>query len=649
MRQTSFLHSSPFQNEDGIDCLRFEFGGQGLKLVGSGCGGLSDGWRAEFLYSGFAPILIVQLAHLNGEMAVWYVASDGTRIAGELDDLDDCSRNLLRRVAAPVLGNLVRGLMEHAEPRLEQAAKDFLWLDHGTKVKLMHLACSGILSTPELQLVCDKATVIPIMVGPNAHPTLLSHRYIFAALSLELQVALARSISAGNFSFEIPSPVSGRLIKAQASMCFDDYHFAYRFIDDEAGIVFYMIAGYELSQVYAMYFPQLNIAFCLPGKLNLGELFVKHLPHWLPEHIARYGSEFAQYLSRPVGCMTSLLRAPPWTHIGHQLWNELTGIDKLPGNAGYPDALEWAVPDTYGPIEFYGPIDVLFPHLLGRVKRGFDNADDMIRYAYANHRFVVRITDDFVSENLRLRILSHAASVGPASHDLQRMTASDVGPRILLGLRVGNRTLTDLQGFYVHLIAAVLSLYPKAYFVIDGHNISKAGHHKYLSHGEQMSDIAVTMHVEREILQTLMQAYGADVIVSAIGLMVPANLLLINQCEFFVAMWGAGLAKYRWVCNKPGYVLTSQWNLAQRADLSIYDHPGFMENPNKLYWVDPVFVTDIPEAPRLVGKSNHAQWANFSITEAPVIEAIVQAIGMHVDHERACSMAQSGDRRMVPQ
>ena len=34
--------------------------------------------------------------------------------------------------------------------------------------------------------------------------------------------------------------------------------------------------------------------------------------------------------------------------------------------------------------------------------------------------------------------------------------------------------------------------------------------------------------------------------------------------------WGAGLAKYRWVCNKPGLLLTGEWNLRHREDLHIY-------------------------------------------------------------------------------
>ncbi len=136
----------------------------------------------------------------------------------------------------------------------------------------------------------------------------------------------------------------------------------------------------------------------------------------------------------------------------------------------------------------------------------------------------------------------------------------------------------------------------------------------------------------------LIDKFGNDKIISAVGLTVPANILLIEQCDFFVSMWGAGLAKYRWICNKPGFVITNHWNLTQRSDLFIYDHPTLIESPSRLYWVDPTLVTDHPEAPRIVTVNSHAQWSNFSIMEAPVIDAILRSISKHVDAVAECSI-----------
>ncbi len=91
-------------------------------------------------------------------------------------------------------------------------------------------------------------------------------------------------------------------------------------------------------------------------------------------------------------------------------------------------------------------------------------------------------------------------------------------------------------------------------------------------------------------------------------------------------MWGAGLAKYRWICNKPGFVITSHWNLTQRPDLNIYDHPGLMENPSPMYWLEPEMVTDCPEAACAMPNGNHPQWANFTIAEKPTINQIVSLL-----------------------
>ncbi len=335
--------------------------------------------------------------------------------------------------------------MEDATPVLAPVIKDFLRLDHHTKVTLLRLTDTFLLAAPELLPVQEDPAVTSVVVRGNYRPACLRHKHISAALNTNLQKALLKSARMGHVTFEISSPVSGRPIKAQASLCFDDYHFAYRFVETETGLVFYIIAGYEVSQIYGMYIAQNNIMLCLDRHLELGRLFAEHLPFWLPEHLARHGLEFAEYLGRPIECITSALRAPPWTHIGHQLWNELTGIDRFLKQVESTERVEWAVPDGRRPVEFYGPIDDLFPRLRGLVRRGFSDADDVIRYAYANSRFVVRITDDFVSENLRGRVLQYAASVACVGDEPTRVLAPDALPRILLGLRVENLTTYQFQ------------------------------------------------------------------------------------------------------------------------------------------------------------------------------------------------------------
>ncbi len=517
----ALIHLDPLKQDAASEFLCFRFGDREIRLAGSGCGNLFDGWRVEFVYSGFAPILILQLAHTIGTRLVWYVSSQGLRLAGNVGELDQRNRHLLQRTATPVIKELARSIIEDVRPALSEAARGFFQLDDGTKLEIMDLVGAHLFCAPEIELV-DAATDDAFFMGHGrSMPVILAHRHIASALRSSLQDLLLASIRSGRATFSIPSPITGEETEAQASLCFDDYHFAYRFVDLRCGLVFYMIAGYEVSQIYGLYVPQNDILFSLDSSIGLNVLIADHLPGWLSKHLRCFGHEYADYLAGPITRMTSVLRAPPWTHIGHQLWNELTGIDTLLKDNRTFKTLEWVVPDGRGSIEFYGPIDDLFPQLRGSVKRGLCDSSDVIRYAYANQRFVVRITQEFISDDLRRRVLRHAASAGTDSHDLKRLMNYQDGPVVLLGLRVENRTLVDLKDFYFLLIHAVLSLHPGARFVIDGHNVPNAGDREFRSHGENPANPPVTVRLEREILQFLTSAFGNIAIVDAIGLTVP--------------------------------------------------------------------------------------------------------------------------------
>ncbi len=625
----SSMHFDPLKQDAGSEFLCFRFGDREIRLTGSGCGNLFDGWRVEFVYSGFAPIFILQLVHAAGKRSVWYVSSQGLRLAGNVGELGQRHRHLLQRSAMPVINELVRSIIEDVRPALSEVARGFLNLDNGTKLEIMDLVGAHLFCAPEIEIV-DATTDDTFFMGRGrSMPVVLEHRHITSALRSSLQDLLLASVRSGRATFSIPSPITGQAIEAQASLCFDDYHFAYRFVDSRCGLVFYLIAGYEVSQIYGLYIPQNDILFSLGSSVGLNVLIADHLPGWLSKHLCCFGLEYAGYLTGPMTGMTSVLRAPPWTHIGHQLWNELTGIDNLLKETESFKALEWVVPDGRGSVEFYGPVDDLFPQLRGSVKRGLHDAADVIRYAYFHRRFVVRITQEFISEDLRRRVLRHAASAATNSHDIKRLMHYRDGPVVLLGLRVENRTLVDLKGFYFLLIHAVLSLYPGARFVIDGHNAPNAGGREYRSHGENPANPPVTVCLEREILQFLTSAFGDVAILDAIGLTVPENLRLIETCNFFVAMWGAGLAKYRWICNKPGFVITSHWNLTQRPDLNIYDHPGLMEKPSPMYWLKPEMVTDCRDIACAMPNGDHPQWSNFTIAEQSTIDQIIHHLQMH--------------------
>ena len=626
----AFLHADPVQIIEGGAALVWFAGGRRFTLHGSAAGPYFEGWQPRLLYTGFAPVLVLQLVHPRHGEVVWYVSGHGERLGDRISSLRDQDRQQLRSAATPILRGLLDSLIGHAGPVLSSAMRGYLALDARCRSEV--LALCRDLACPPVQAVALRDMPEQILANPgdDLPPAILHRAFLQAALELDLQGAVAGMIETA--ALAIPCPITGAQIASQGSLCFDDFHFAYRFVDTAKRLVFYLVAGQERSFVYALFIPCLALVFHLPDMENPARDIAHLLPEWLSAHALDYGTLFETYLSRPLAGISSPLRAPPWTHLGHQLWNELSGMDRLlqqvPDGAPLP---EFVVPDGERPVEFYGPVDILFPRLSGHVRRGLRDADGLIRYAYANGRLVVRITSDHVSAELRHRLLAYAGSVagklphtaGSCGLDRPARTEAPPPPVILLGLRVENRTLVNLGAFYERLAGEILTRHPGARFLVDGHNVATAAHQKFGSHGEQPGQARRIELAEQAVLDHLQARYGANVVIGAVGLTMQANLRLIDRCDGFVSMWGAGLAKYRWACNRPGYVITGRWNLANRPDLHIYDLPSMMEDPAPMQWVRAGLVTDHLQSPRLLEHLSHPQWSNFSVDEPAVIADIL--------------------------
>ena len=99
-------------------------------------------------------------------------------------------------------------------------------------------------------------------------------------------------------------------------------------------------------------------------------------------------------------------------------------------------------------------------------------------------------------------------------------------------------------------------------------------------------------------------------------------MIWCSEAHFFVAPWGAALAKYRWVCNTPGLTTVGAWNLQHRSDLAIYHHPDAMENPTPLAFNAPDAVVDVD------GEAGDR--SNYSLDEGKVFAQVRTLIGPHL-------------------
>ena len=285
-------------------------------------------------------------------------------------------------------------------------------------------------------------------------------------------------------------------------------------------------------------------------------------------------------------------------HLGHYLWNETSGLEIIVRDLEKSDLPRVFALGAPGGYEFYGPIEDLYPELNGKFIKSLSDVRAMEEYCYLHGIQAIRVSGQFVSNDVRSRIMNSVNSDPDVAilRQMIEMSTFAENPTIVLGLRLTDRTHAHLQEFYCALIDNLLKHCPNLTVVIDGVN-SRPGQVRGASYdvysGARQKRGLVDL--EAQIVQDI-RAYfiGRPVtLVDCVGTSMRTNLFWIDRSHMFVAPWGAGLVKYRWVCNKPGFVMTNRSNLLNPTALPIYHLPDHMESPTEMEFIDPGLVYDI--------------------------------------------------------
>ncbi len=628
------LHDPLFVQDGGLH-LRLDGNAIPLLMQGKVVPCLLPGWRASQLYMGFAPLFLLELLHDDGRTATWFLDWRMHHMGDSVDQLTPELVDLLRHKAVPILDRLLHTTLRQCKPVLLEESRAFLSLNEVTR-RAIATNCLDLLLRPPAIFLAQHLMPSSLLFRDEKNiQRTISRTHLLAGLADEFQDRLPLVFE--DAALVWPSPIDGTALRAQGCFCFDDFHFAYRFADTRHGLVFFVMVADHYARICGMWFPSFGLMVSRDETARtVARQIARHLPYWFVTHSCIWAEQLVPYLRRGARRFASVLRGRPGVHIGHQVWNELSGIDHLieGGATSLPD---WIVLNAADGIELYGPLDELFPVLKRRVVRDLADIRSMIRYAYAQGVMIVRVTREHVSQRLRTRILDRvrASDVYEEVRDgIERTRRARPGgeqaaPVILLGLRVENRTLVDLTGFFRNLVGFIMTQFPGAIVVLDGHNArgGSAGHF-IESHAESYAR-SRPIDIEHALVADLRRHCGDGPITIAdtIGRSVDVSLAWADRCSCFVSIWGASLAKYRWVCNKTGLVISSRDNLLHRGDLHIYDAPRTMESPTRLRFIDPDTVTDRPDVPLLVDVvPGNASFFNFQVNEARLFPQVREMI-----------------------
>ena len=591
---------------------------------------LGPGWRIARVQTLFAPVIVLELLRDDGAEGVWYVDRDANYLGNDAAHLPGELHAHLKLWCAALFEEVWDRLLVGPALQPGPDLAIFLSFATGTRRDLFHFHAVDDAAIRHASLRWALTETLPpsmsYTVPTAAGRVILDPGHVAAACNQMLRTELFRQVHDGTMSW--PSPVDGRRIEAAGRPLYlDDRVFAYKIHDERHDLTFYAIAQAEFFRTFGLYFPSADLVVAAdPVALDATAGRFTRSREGLLRHAAEFGPDLLHALLHEPGEVVHAFRGYQAIHVGHFVWQDLSGVSYLV-DAFEPERLpRFYVFDTPHHPELYGPVDEIFPELAGRVVRLPHGFNQHVGRFYRERQVVIKSTGISVPAQVGIRIVAALRRSARWSVPVaQALDAQAFGPVILVGLRIGNRTIEDMQGFAVRLVQMLAAALGRVTIVIDGHN-SQADlpGTTYASFGDTLTGGSTFMQREGEIADEIARRFDGQTvrIVSLIGRPVPESVIWCSQASFFVAPWGAALAKYRWVCNRPGLTTIGRWNLEHRHDISIYHHPAAMEDPTPLLFNTLESVQDIdhPEA---------LDRANYRLDEEMVF---AQVRGLITDH-----------------
>lgn len=574
----------------------------------------APGWGPRFLYTAFTPVLLLELKHENGAEATWFLDGNMSRLADDVSELAPHLLDIVKHKVRQILKGVWNDLVISAHPELDQESRWFFALNNRTRAMLLRLCVDDLnIRAQYLDLQPFQSEHFELQSRPGG-PKLQSNRVI-EMLRASMVLQTDNAILAGALKW--PSPVDGEPLLSTHALCLNPRLFMYRAIVD--GEAFYITVRCEGWAIPSMvYFPSRNCCFGLgSADATIAQLHGATIENLMLEHVSRFGLQIEEYLKAPNRHFAVLFRQG---HVGHHLWNELTEVDRILHRFG-ADRIPEIILAEFARSEIYGKIDDLFPEIHGKVKRDF-SPTEILEYIYRSQCCVLGPHRQQISSALRRRVLE--VNLRDPEIEKDRMLLDVIGaegrrPIVLLGLRVENRTVIDLVDFWSAIVDFLIKDTGAVAIIFDGYN-AEAGQDRLLE-------------VEKEVVAAVKARVKTKglAIIDTLGAPIARSIFWANQANFFISLWGGGLAKYCWVCNKPGLAITSAWNLANHGELHIYDSEDEVEDPQQIDFLPAEFIEDAPDAPLLVTYPSHRPGSlmNFKVDPTGAFPIIRRLLVRH--------------------
>lgn len=304
----------------------------------------------------------------------------------------------------------------------------------------------------------------------------------------------------------------------------------------------------------------------------------------------------AAYLSDPDRSL--LVSEDAIAHIGHYVWNVVSGWSRL---FSLVSANRIDVVTSYPGWQVFGGVAELYPDELARVGAVARPTSQEALYDLILDQRATSLVllDGHVTTDAAERIVGWSRKRCSSAFHADVQTLRDhVAPLVMVTIRTENRAWVEQRHGLACLINELARDHPRLGIVLDGLN---AGIRQEVDHG------LMSLSNERSIAASIIEACPTVRIYDSIGCSPHESVVLAATVDAFLAPVGAGLAKTRWIANKPG-VAFSNTTFMQPGNYDGFLYDRFRDDIVPMRYVSRADVQDV-EAMRHGEPSR----ANFSM------------------------------------
>lgn len=261
--------------------LHASIGGNDVPLLlgGTPLEAFLPGWHASALFTGFAPLFLLELENADGSRATWFLDFRFQYLNGDVDKLEPEIIGLLKLRALPLLCSLADAVTRNSDVRIDQSLQDFMGVNEATRRAIAAVCQDELVRMPDSYLVEHLMPHSLIYRDENDILRSIDRDHLGDGLRGDLRDRDGGLAHAGSISW--PSPVDGRPLNALGIVAFDDLHSAVRFGDANNGLVFFVLVSDQNSGIAGIWFPSMGLLVSLDEfHRALARALIPHIPRW---------------------------------------------------------------------------------------------------------------------------------------------------------------------------------------------------------------------------------------------------------------------------------------------------------------------------------------------------------------------------------